>query len=507
MAFLAMKHETHLSPSSATPVAGSATGVQASDTILSSFNPATNERVWQGKVGDPIVAARLAQAAWPRWSARALPDRLEIVRNFSNRIKHQSEELAQLMSLETGRPMWDCREEVEAMGHVIDYSLRAYSDRTAQRRIEGRSTIQRSAVRHKPHGVIVIITPYSAPGLIAFGQMIPALIAGNAVIWKPSERTPAFADAIGALAMKAQFPDGLLQIVQGRADVAKALITADQVRAVFFSGSAHVGLTLHKQLGGRPDKLLSLDIGGNNPIIAWDIADLQAGAIQIARSAFQSSGQKCTAARRLIVKDDIADVLVGEVKRIADRLIVGAPGDDPIPFMGPMIDNNTADGLVESFLALMSHGGRPIKHLLRPDLDMPFIAPGMIDVTQMTERPDLELFGPLLQIIRVRTFEEAMAEANNTRFHRTAALIGGTREQFDLFWANSRAGMVHWNNVTHEVNGNGPVAGNGLSGNHRAGGYYTADSVAYPVQSAENDQPRGLIGIGLKDEEYVPSAA
>lgn len=502
-----MIHASQPSPAQSTPLAGAPVSAPAPDAVLSSFNPATGGRVWQGRLGDPIVAARLAQAAWPRWSARALPERLELIRNFSNRVKQQSEELAQLMSLETGRPMWDCREEVEAMGMVIDYSLRAYSDRTAQRRIEGKTQIQRSAVRHKPHGVVAIITPYSAPGLIAFGQMIPALIAGNAVIWKPSERTPAFAEAVGALAVKAQFPDGLVQILQGRADVAKALVLADPVRAIFFSGSAHAGLTLHKQLGGRPDKTLAIDIGGNNPVIAWDMADVHAGAIQIARSAFQSSGQKCTAARRLIVKDTMADVLIGEIKRIADRLIVGAPSDDPTPFMGPMIDNDTADGLAESFLALMSHGGRPIKHLIRPDLDMPFIAPGIIDVTNMAERPDLELFGPLLQIVRVGTFEDAVAEANNTRFHRTAALIGGSREQFDLFWANSRAGVVNWNNVTHEVNGNGPVAGNGLSGNHRAGGYYTADSVAFPVQSAENDQPRGLIGIGLKDEEYAPSAA
>ncbi len=505
-----MKHSTQLSPAHATPVAGPSVAAHrqapVSDSVLSSFNPATGDRVWHGTIGDPIAAARQAQAAWPRWSARALPERLELVRNFSNRVKQQSEELSRLMSLETGRPMWDCREEVEAMGHVIDFSLRAYSDRTAQRRIEGKAQVQRSAVRHKPHGVVVVITPYSTPGLIAFGQIIPALIAGNAVIWKPSERTPAFAEAVGALAAKSNFPDGLVQIVQGRSDVAKALVMADPVRAIFFSGSAHAGLTLHKQLGGRPDKTLALDIGGNNPIIAWDMADLHAGAIQVARSAFQSSGQKCTAARRLIVRDTIADVFIGEVKRIADRLIVGGPGDDPIPFMGPMIDNNTADGLAESFLALMSHGGRPIKHLIRPDLDMPFIAPGIIDVTNMAERPDLELFGPLLQIVRVGCFEDAVAEANNTRFHRAAALVGGTREQFDLFWANSRAGVVNWNNVTHEINGNGPVAGNGLSGNHRAGGYYTVDSVAFPVQSAENDQPRGLIGIGLKDEEYAPVA-
>ena len=233
-----MKHSTTLSPTAATPV----TDGRATDIVLSSFNPATGDRIWQGACGDPLVAARLAQAAWPRWAARVLPERLEIVRNFSNRIKQQTEELTKLMALETGRPTWDCREEVESMGAIIDYSLRGYSDRTAQRRIEGKTQVQRSAVRHKPHGVIVIITPYSSPGLVAMGQIIPALIAGNAVVWKPSERTPAFAEAIAALAIKAQFPEGLLQVVQGRGDAAKALVMADAVRGVFFTGSAHAGL-------------------------------------------------------------------------------------------------------------------------------------------------------------------------------------------------------------------------------------------------------------------------
>ena len=475
--------------------------------VLSSHNPVTGDCIWQGARGDVEAAARLAQAAWPRWAARALPERLEIVRNFSNRIKQQSDALVQLMSLETGRSPWDCREEIETMAHVIDYSLRAYSERTAQRRVEGRSQVQRTVVRHKPHGVMAVITPYSAPGLAMMSRAIPALIAGNAVVWKPSPMTPAFAEAICVLSVAAQFPEGLLQVVQGGAETGKALAMADPVRAVSFTGSAHAGITLSKQLGTRPDKILSLDIGGNNPIIAWDMADIHSGAMQIVRSAFQSSGQKCTAARRLIVRDSLADILVAEVRRIADRLLVDAPDAEVVPYMGPMIDNNAADGLAESFLALMSHGGRPIKHLVRPDSNKPFILPGIIDVTQVPDRPDLELFGPLLQIVRVSSFNDAVAEANATRFHRTASLIGGTREQFDLVWANSRAGVVNWNNLTHEYSGNGPVGGNGLSGNHRPGGYYTADSVAFPVQSSENDQPRGLIGIGLKDEVLTPVSA
>ena len=215
--------------------------------------------------------------------------------------------------------------------------------------------------------------------------------------------------------------------------------------------------------------------------------------------SFTSAGQRCTAARRLYVKGTLYDAVVSEVKRLADRLIVGAPFDEPAPFMGPVIDNNAADGLTESFLYLLGHGGRAIKHMARPRDDLPFVTPAIIDVTAMTERPDVELFGPLLQVIRVDDFDAAIAEANATRFGLSASLIGGTPQDYNRFWANVRAGVINWNRPTNGASSAAPFGGVGLSGNHRPSAYYAADYCAYPVASAEMDQPRASIGVGLRE--------
>jgi succinylglutamic semialdehyde dehydrogenase len=167
--------------------------------------------------------------------------------------------------------------------------------------------------------------------------------------------------------------------------------------------------------------------------------------------------------------------------------------------MGPVIDNAAADGLTESFVYLLSNGGRPIKHMVRTHADLPYLSPAIIDTTAMAERPDVELFGPLLQVIKVDDFDAAIAEANNSRFGLCAALIGGNPQEYNRFWANIRAGVVNWNRTTTGSSSAAPFGGTGLSGNHRAASYYTADSCAYPVTSAELEQPRATIGVGLRE--------
>ena len=415
-------------------------------------------------------------------------------------MRREQDRLVDLMARETGRPPWDCRAELDSVDELVDVALRFNSDRAGQRRLEGRRDIDKLALRHKPLGTIAVITPYSSPCLAAMRQIVPALLAGNAVIWKPSERAAGVADAIATMIEQGSLPPGIFQVVQGDGKTGRQLALAEAVRAVCFTGSAHVGLGLAKVLGPRTDRPLALDLGGNNPVIAWDLDDIHAGAVQIVRSAFQSSGQHCSAARRLIVRDSLADGLLEEVKRISERLIVGAPTSSPTPFMGPVGSNYIADGLSESFLALMSHGGRPIKHLVRPHGDRPFLLPGIIDVTDIPDRPDLELFGPLLQLVRVNDFDAAIGEANRTRFHRAASLIGGSQAQFEKFWANSRAMRINWNNITLEGSPHAPTGGMGLAGNHRPGGSYMSDFVAYPVHSAENAVPRGYIGVGLAND-------
>ncbi len=469
-------------------------------TEFTSIEPATGAILWKGQSGDADAAVADARTAWPTWAALPVTKRIEAVRRYANHIRGQAEELAELISRETGKPIWESRTEVESVVKKIDISVTAYAERTPQRQLSSQPNM-RAALRHKPHGVLAVLGPYNFPAHLPNGHIVPALIAGNTVVFKPSEKTPAVGQFLFDAFKKAGLPSGVVNIVQGGPDVGKQLTANDDIDGLLFTGSAQTGVALNRQFANRPNKILALEMGGNNPIIVWDTDDIHSAAVLVVQSAFLSAGQRCSAASRMIVKDELYDRVVKEVKRIADRLIIDEPFSKPAPFMGPVIDNDVADGLTESFLTLMSHGGSPIKHMARPLDDRPFLTPGIIDVTAMEERLDIELFGPILQVIRVADFEEAIAEANNTRYGLSAALVGGTATQYDQFWSNSRAGIVNWNKMTVGASSEAPFGGIGLSGNHRPSAYYAADYCAYPVVSMEAEQTRASIGIGLKDED------
>lgn len=470
-------------------------------TEIVSFEPATGAELWRGQSGEADLEVTVAREAWPKWAAMPLKDRLERVRGIANRIRADRENFAQLVARETGSPLWEARQEIDAAISKTDISIKAYAERSSQRRVDAKPGM-RTALRHKPLGVLAVITGFSSPIFTPISHIIPALVAGNAVVFKPSQKTPASGQMLLDFIRRAGVPEGVVRILHGDGKTGRALAAHPGIEGLLFTGSTGTGIALHKQFANRPDRLLSLELSGNNPIIVWDNSDLHSAAVLVINSAFAKTGQNCASARRLIIKDDIYDPFVAEVKRLADRLIIGEPLSDPSPFMGPLIDNEAADILTESFVALMTHGGNPIKHMARPIEGRPFVTPGIIDVTDMVERPDLELFGPLLQVVRAPDFERAIDEANNTNFGLSASLIGGTAQQYDEFWANSRAGIVNWNAPTTASSQAAPLGGVGLSGNHRPGAYYATDNCAYPVVSSENETPKAMLGIGLKEDEY-----
>jgi succinylglutamic semialdehyde dehydrogenase len=425
---------------------------------LSSIEPATGETLWTGEV----------------------------------------DALADLIARETGKPLWETATEVDAVVNKVDISVTAYSERTSQRRLEG-ALGARVAVRHKPHGVLAVLGPYNFPAHLPNGHIVPALLAGNAVVFKPSEKTPAVGEMLVRLYHEAGVPEDVVRCVQGAVEVGKALAASPGIDGLLFTGSARAGLALHRQFAETPQKILALEMGGNNPLVVWDAKDIAAAAVIAVQSAFMSSGQRCTAARRLIVRDGDHEPLLAEIVKLAERLIVDHPHAAPPPFMGPVIDNQAADQLQEAFLDLMIKGGRPLKRLDRPAADRPFLTPAIIDVTDVADRPDAELFGPVLQVVRVADFDAALAEANATRYGLAASLIGGGPELYDRFWANIRAGVINWNKPTNGAPSNAPFGGLGLSGNHRPSAYYAADYCAYPVTSSEGESARASIGVGLRD--------
>ncbi len=468
-------------------------------TEIVSIDPSTGATYWRGPVSDIDVEVDAAREAWAEWASRPLAVRVELVQRFANVVRGRIDALADTISRETGKPLWEARTEVESVIAKVEISINAYNERTAQRRFDG-AVGTRTALRHKPHGVLAVLGPYNFPMHLPNGHIVPALIAGNAVVFKPSEKTPASGVALVDCFHAAGIPDGVVRCVVGGPDEGRALAAHPGIDGLLFTGSARTGLALNRQFADMPDKILALEMGGNNPIIVWDAPDAYAAAVLVAQSAFLSAGQRCTAARRLIVSETGHEALLDQLKKLIARLIVGPPDANPAPFMGPVIDNEAADGLQESFLALLMHGGRPIVQMVRPHEDLPFLLPSLIDVTDVRERPDVELFGPMLQMIRVPDFNAALIEANNTRYGLSASLIGGSPELYNRFWANSRAGIVNWNKPTSGASSSAPFGGVGLSGNHRPSAYYAADYCAYPVVSSEEENPRASIGIGLRHD-------
>jgi succinylglutamic semialdehyde dehydrogenase len=466
-------------------------------TEIVSVEPATGVELWRGEVGNVDETVARARRAWPQWAAQPLANRIELLRRFVNEVRKEQDTFAELIARETGKPLWEARTEVESVMGKVEISIRAYAERTGQRRLD--SALQgTAAVRHKPHGVMVVLGPYNFPAHLPNGHIVPALIAGNVVIFKPSEKTPATGEFLLGCFHRSGIPEAVVQLLIGGPREGQALVAHDGIDGVLFTGSATVGVEINRTLAAIPGRILALEMGGNNPIVLWDTPKIADAAMLIVQSAFTSAGQRCTAARRLIVKSSLYEQVVGEVKRLIGRLVIGAPFDDPAPFMGPVIDMPAADQLTEAFLTLMSRGGKPLTHMRRPHEDLPFVTPGLIDTTAMDKRPDIELFGPLLQVVRVDDFDQAIAEANNTRFGLSASLIGGNPQDYKRFWANIRAGIVNWNRPTNGASSAAPFGGVGYSGNHRPAAFYAADYCAYPVTSTEMEQPRASIGVGFK---------
>lgn len=467
-------------------------------TELISTEPATGTILWRGNASDVDKEVGIARESWAGWAAQPLAFRIETLRRFANVVRSKLDEFADLIARETGKPLWEAKTEVESVMAKVNISATAYAERTSQRRLDAQMG-DRMALRHKPHGVLAVLGPYNFPAHLPNGHIVPALIAGNAVVFKPSEKTPATGAFLVKCMHEAGVPEGCLRLVIGGPAEGKALAAHPDIDGLLFTGSARTGLALNRAFAEKPEKILALEMGGNNPIIVWDTPDLYSAAIVIAQSAFMSAGQRCTAARRLILDETIADQAIETLDKLVARLIVGDPHADPQPFMGPVIDNEAADILTESYLTLMSRGGRPIRHMRRPQAELPFLTPGIIDVTSVSDRPDVELFGPVLQIIRVPTFDEAIVEANNTRYGLSASLISQNPVLYDQFWANARAGIVNWNKPTNGASSSAPFGGIGWSGNHRPSAYYAADYCAYPVVSSEAEQARAAIGVGLRD--------
>ncbi|WP_172591229.1 succinylglutamate-semialdehyde dehydrogenase [Shewanella xiamenensis] len=456
---------------------------------VTSSNPANGEIIWRGQTAtaDQVNAAvDAALEAQFDWFMLGFDARLKIVEAYRSQLEANKAELAETIAQETGKPQWETATEVAAMIGKIGLSATAYNKRTGT---EANDTpAGRAVLRHKPHGVVAVFGPYNFPGHLPNGHIVPALLAGNTVVFKPSELTPKVAELMVSLWEKAGLPAGVINLVQGEVDTGKALASHPQLDGLFFTGSSRTGHLLHQQYAGHPGKILALEMGGNNPLIIKGVADIKAAVHDILQSAYISSGQRCTCARRLYVEQgEQGDALVAKLVEAVKQIKVGPWNAQPQPFMGSMISEAAAKGMVAAQANLQSLGGVSLVELTHLQAGTGLVSPGLIDVTAVSELPDEEYFGPLLQLVRYSDFDQAIKLANQTRYGLSAGILADSRDDYEYFLARIRAGIVNWNKQITGASGAAPFGGVGASGNHRASAFYAADYCAYPVASVEAD--------------------
>ncbi len=452
-------------------------------------NPVGKAQIWAGQEAtaeDVQLASESARQAFPQWAVTPLEQRIQIVEEFARLLNENQQHLAEVISQETSKPLWETLTEVQAMIGKAAISIRAYQQRTGESSTDmpdGKATL-----RHRPHGVLAVFGPYNFPGHLPNGHIIPALLAGNCILFKPSELTPWTAEETLKLWQKAGLPNGVINLLQGGRSTGEALASATDVDGILFTGSANTGYHLHKLIAGQPEKILALEMGGNNALIVDDVSDIDAAVHLAIQSAFVSAGQRCTCARRIIVKQGaVGDQFIQRFVEVAKNLKIGAWNDHDQPFMGGVISSQAAQSLLEAQQKLLALGATPLAEMQLLAADSTLLSAGILDVSKVTDIPDEEYFGPLTKIYRYQDFDEALKLANQTRFGLAVGLISPDRELYERLLISARAGIVNWNKPLTGASSAAPFGGIGASGNHRPSAFYAADYCAWPMASLETE--------------------
>lgn len=450
--------------------------------------PVDESVVWSGGEASSAqvdLAFSAARQALGSWFLLGADRRIEFCRRFAERVSSGGDQLAELISRETGKPLWESRTEVAAVVGKINLSVEAFRTRRDTTSFELGDA--RAVTRYKPHGVCAVLGPFNFPAHLPNGHLIPALIAGNTLVFKPSEITPAVGEWMCRQWNEAGIPPGVLNLVQGGREVGEQIAANPELDGLFFTGSSAAGKALHQVFADSPQKILALEMGGNNPLVVHRVGDLEAACYATILSAYFTAGQRCTCARRLIVvEDQRSDLFLRTLLQKIQKIRVGFYTDQPQPFMGTVISAHAGRRLLQAQEELLKAGGiglLPMQALRGCDA---LLSPGLIDVTEVQHRSDEELFGPLLTLIRVPSFERAIEEANRTAYGLSAGLLCDQEDLYQQFIVSIRAGVVNWNRQTTGASGKLPFGGCGMSGNHRPSGFFAADYCSYPVASLES---------------------
>jgi aldehyde dehydrogenase (NAD+) len=427
----------------------------ASSKIAKNVNPANTEDVLgivkQATRGEARSAVDAASNAFRGWRSTPAPTRGRIVARAARLLEEHKEELAQILTREEGKTVAESRGELQRSINVAEFCA------GESRRMNG-ETIQSELASNfaytikQPLGVVACVTPWNFPVAIPVWKIAPALVAGNTVVFKPATLTPATAVRIVEIFAEAGIPPGVLNLVLGSgSEAGDEIINHPAVKAVSFTGSNEVGIRLYEEVSRRGAKA-QCEMGGKNPVVILEDADLDLAVESTAQGAFGSCGQRCTATSRAVVVNEIADEFVERIAKRAESMRIG-DGMDPNTEMGPSVDEGQFKTVLkyidigrEDGATLVCGGNRANGNGLDKGF---FVHPTVFDhVTPDMRIAREEIFGPILSVLRAKNFDEAMEIANDTEYGLSSSIFTNDAARIFRFVDEIETGMTHINSPT-----------------------------------------------------------
>lgn len=464
--------------------------IEGKGATLKTINPST------GDISHTLTMANASQAnealdaavnAFKTWRKKSFNERKQVLERYAELLKQYKDEIVEILTVETGKPYWEAATEVDSAIAKVAISIQAYQVRTPEQVVISEQP-NYAGFTHKPHGVMVVLGPYNFPLHLPNGHIVPAILAGNCIVFKPSKYTPRTGLMIAKIMQLAGLPQGVLNIVIGDPTIGQVLLQSDDIKGVLFTGSYPTGKLIHEQFAGKVDKILALEMGGNNPLVIWDVKDVKAACYHTVLSSYITAGQRCSCARRLIIPDNqLGDNIIEILKQMINTIQVGAPDKNNQAFMGPVMTQSATKQLLTAQDEFAQQGADVIVKMQQLKQNTGLLTPGLVDMTQVKNISDEEYFGPMLQVFRVKDFEQAINVANGTQYGLTAGLFSDDAKLFEIFQQEINAGVINFNKQLTGASSKAPFGGVGFSGNHRPSAYYAADYCAYPVAGMHID--------------------
>ena len=465
---------------------------KADEEITKSCPADLKSELWRAGVSYAHIEEAIASAAvgFEVWRKTSLEDRIKCFKKYQEIVRSKKEAIATALAYEVGKPYWEALTEAGALDSKVTVTITDSLERIRLKTIKDVMPKIDGHVVNKPLGPTFVIGPFNFPCHLANGQILSALLAGNSVIFKPSEKTIYSAQLMVECLAEAGFPPGVINFINGTGHTASKITADPRIKGVFFTGSRPVGMKILENTWKDLNKLVALELGGKNSTIIHHDTNVSHALPELLRSCFLTTGQRCTSTSMILVHKKIEDEFIDAFKGVTERIRVGHPFAKPDPFMGPLIDEAAVKLYFDFCQAGVKEGAEEILGPKRLELGHQghYVSPSI----HYAKTPDHsgkfiqeEIFGPSCFFVPYEDIEEAIRIANCTQYGLAASVFTRDKNIYELCLRDIDSGLINLNRSTVGATARLPFGGVKNSGNHRPAAVSMVDHCVHSVASLE----------------------